>query len=188
MHRTERMVRGVPFRSAAAPPEEVLVVAEIILGAAVLALLIYGQLRTRPVNAAGLRVIAVLAIVGVVETSQFLQHNHAGRNVRGYQRQPGAGRHVRGPAGRDSPTLAAGRPAWSRGTWLTAALWIVALAAYLGYDALVPHGHGDRGLGAATVVLYLAVSLAIQRLIVQARARRLSAGRFIPASPLGRLS
>jgi hypothetical protein len=63
-------------------------------------------------------------------------------------------------------------------------LWIVALAAYLGYDALVAHGHAERGLGAATVVLYLASSLGIQRVIVQSRAHRLQAGRAAPVAQL----
>ena len=103
--------------------------ADVILGVAVLALLIYRQLRTRPVNASGLRVIAVLAIVGVVETSEFLQQNHGGA--------------VTYAAIGGSLVLAAifgalraatvriwlqdGQP-WSKGSWLTASLWIVALA------------------------------------------------------------
>ncbi len=144
-------------------------------------LLIYRQLRTRPVNASGLRVIAVLAVVGVVETSQFLQHNHAGSVT--YAAIGGslllAAMFGALRAATVRLWLQDAQP-WSRGTLLTAALWIVALAAHLGYDALVAHGHSDRGLGAATVVLYLAVSLAIQRLIMQARARRLPAGRAIP--------
>ena len=52
-----------------------------------------------------------------------------------------------------------GRP-WSRVSGVTASLWIVALAAHLGYDALVA-GHGRDDVGAATIVLYLAVSLGI---------------------------
>lgn len=51
--------------------------ADVVLGVVVLALLIYRQLRTRPVNAAGLRLVAILGIVGVIQTSQFLQKNHA---------------------------------------------------------------------------------------------------------------
>jgi hypothetical protein len=161
------------------------VLADVVLGLAVLGLLIYRQLRTRPVNASGLRVIAVLAVVGVVETSEFLQKNHGGA--------------VTYAAIGGSLVLAAifgalraatvriwlqdGQP-WSKGSWLTASLWIVALAAHLGYDALVAHGHAESGLGAATVVLYLAISLGIQRVIVQSRARRLQAGRPAPAAPL----
>jgi hypothetical protein len=47
------------------------------------------------------------------------------------------------------------------------------VAAHLGYGALVADGHGSHGLGSATVVLYLAISLGFQRIIVQQRARRL---------------
>ena len=68
----------------------------------------------------------------------------------------------------------AGLVPWSRGSWVTASLWIVALAAHLGYDALVA-GHRTDGVGGATIVLYLAVSLGIQRLVVHQRAQRLRA-------------
>ena len=61
--------------------------------------------------------------------------------------------------------------AWSQGNWLTAVLWIAALGAHLGYDALLDHHHGTAGLGDATVLLYLAVSLGAQRLVVMQRAR-----------------
>jgi hypothetical protein len=50
-------------------------------------------------------------------------------------------------------------------------------AAHLGYDALVADGHDHHGLGSATVVLYLAISLGFQRIIVQQRARHLQPGR-----------
>jgi hypothetical protein len=64
--------------------------------------------------------------------------------------------------------------AWSKGNILTAALWVVALGAHLGYDYLIGQ-HKDIGsLGDATVLLYLAVSLAVQRVIVVLRAQRLS--------------
>jgi hypothetical protein len=48
-----------------------------------------------------------------------------------------------------------------------------AFAAHLGYDGLVAHAHGNRYVGPATVVLYLAVSLGVQRVIVLRRAHRL---------------
>ena len=151
-------------------------VTEIIIGVAVLALLIYRQLRTRPVNASGLRIVAIIGVIGLVETYQFMQHHHAGP--------------VTYAALLGSLVLAAvfgvlraltvrlwlkdGQP-WSQGSWVTASLWIVALAAHLGYDALVA-GRSQDNVGAATIVLYLAVSLGIQRLIVQQRAQRLQAG------------
>jgi hypothetical protein len=69
---------------------------------------------------------------------------------------------------------------------VTAALWIVALAVHLGYDALVA-GPGQDNVGAATIVLYLAVSLAIQRLIVRLRAQRLRPGPLQDSGLLGTL-
>jgi drug/metabolite transporter superfamily protein YnfA len=54
------------------------VLADIVLGVAVLALLIYRQLQARPVNASGLRIVAILGIIGVIETAQSLPKNHAG--------------------------------------------------------------------------------------------------------------
>lgn len=53
-------------------------VTEIVIGLAVLALLIYRQLRTRPANASGLRIVAVIGVIGLVETYQFLEQHHAG--------------------------------------------------------------------------------------------------------------
>lgn len=155
-------------------------VTQIIIGIAVLALLIYRQLRTRPVDASGLRLAAIIGAIGLIEAYQFIDKHHAGA--------------VTFAALLGSLVLAVmfgvlraatvriwlheGQP-WSRGSWVTASLWIVALAAHLGYDALVAD-HSTAGLGNATIVLYLAVSLGIQRLVVHQRVQRLQR-----AQPLG---
>ena len=76
--RAQYAVQAAAFRAAVALRRFLCSPTSSILGVAVLALLIYRQLRTRPVNASGLRVLAVLAVVGLVETSQFLQKNHSG--------------------------------------------------------------------------------------------------------------
>lgn len=62
----------------------------------------------------------------------------------------------------------------------------MALAVHLGYDALVA-GAGRDNVGAATIVLYLAVSLAIQRLIVRLRAQRLPSTSVQNSDRLGTL-
>jgi hypothetical protein len=149
-------------------------VVDVILGVAVLVLLIYRQLSVRQVNASTLRLIAILLVVGLLQTYRFLSQNHA---------HPLTFAAIGG-----SLVLAAvfgalrastvriwlqDRQAWSQGTWLTAVLWIASLAAHLGYDILVAHGHGARGLGVATIVLYLAISLGFQRVLVMRRAHRL---------------
>jgi hypothetical protein len=169
-------------------PEGVMavLVIDVILGVAVLVLLIYRQLSARPVNASALGLIAILAIIGVVQTYQFLNKNHA---------HPLTYAAIGG-----SVVLAAifgalrastvrvwlqDGQAWSQGNWLTAALWIASLAAHLGYDILVAHGPGARGLGTATIVLYLAVSLGFQRVLVLQRAHRLQLGE---PTALGKMS
>lgn len=68
------------------------------------------------------------------------------------------------------------RQVWRRGTWLTVTLWIVSIGAHLGYDALLARGTGKAGIGDATMLLFFAVSLTVQRWMLVARARRLPLG------------
>ena len=146
----------------------------LLVGVAVLGLLIFRNLRAQPVRQVNQRLFLILGIIGLVETYQYLSQHHAGSIA------------VLALVG--SLVLAAvfgviraltvrvwikdGQP-WSQGNVLTAALWVVALAAHLGYDALLSTHKDISGLGDATVLLYLVVSLAVQWLIVQSRAARL---------------
>jgi hypothetical protein len=58
-----------------------------------------------------------------------------------------------------------------QGTYLTCALWIVAIAIHIGGDyAIAPHD-ADR-LGTVSLLLYLGMSLAVQRVCLNERARR----------------
>ena len=59
---------------------------------------------------------------------------------------------------------------------LTAGLWIVSLAAHFGIDALIDHSTTAKGLGSADILLYLAVSLGVQREIIRLRAARIPGG------------
>jgi hypothetical protein len=145
----------------------------LVLGVAVLGLLIYRQLVARPVQG-NQRLMLILGLVGLVETAQFFQKQHAGTAA------------IMALAG--SLVLAAAfgaaraatvriwmqnGQAWVKGNILTAALWVLAVGAHLGYDYLVGQDKGVGGIGDATVLLYLAVSLAVQRVIVGLRAERL---------------
>jgi len=69
-----------------------------------------------------------------------------------------------------------GGQAWRQGNWLTALLWIASLGVHLGYDYLVDGKGSQAGLGSASLLLYLGVTLTIQRLILQARAQRIAGG------------
>ena len=181
-----RAVRASGYRGNAEGVITVLVV-DVILGLAVLVFLIYRQLSVRPVNASALRLIAVLLVIGLLQTYRFLSQNHAhplifaalgGSLVLAAIFGALRARTVR-------VWLDDGQ-AWSQGNWLTAVLWIASLAAHLGYDILVGHGNGIRGLGVATIVLYLAISLGFQRVLVMQRAHRLQlAGPAAVAEPGG---
>lgn len=149
-------------------------VIQLVLGIAILALLVYRQLQARPLRA-NQRLLLILLVVGVVETWQYFQ----------------TGKHSASAASlalAGSLVLAAvfgamraftvriwqqdGQP-WVQGHLLTAALWVLALAAHLGFDYLVGH-HKDVGnVGNATVVLYLVASLGVQRAVMLYRAQRM---------------
>ena len=145
----------------------------LVIGVAVLGLLIYRQLVARPVRG-NQRLMLILVIIGLVEAVQAIQRLHAGTAAvialvgsLILAAVFGAAR-----AATVSIWLQDGQ-AWSKGNLLTAGLWVLAVGAHLGYDYLIGQ-HKDIGdLAGATVVLYLAVSLAVQRVIVTLRAQRL---------------
>jgi hypothetical protein len=57
---------------------------------------------------------------------------------------------------------------------VTAILWIVSVAAHLGFDYLAGgRGTGSASFGNATILLYLAVTFAAQRMVVIARSQRM---------------
>ena len=154
------------------------VVFDIVIGILVVALLIYRQLRTRRVNSGGgARLMLILGLIGVVQTGEYLSGHHVG--VAAVAELLGSLVLAAVFAALRAVTVRIWIDrgvAWAKGGWLTAALWIVTLGAHLGYDALTGHSRATAGLGAATILLYLAVSLGVQRVITGYRARRLDPG------------
>jgi hypothetical protein len=126
------------------------VLADLVIGFLVLGLLIYRQLMPRR---ASFRIVLVLGVIGLVETTQFLQQHHGGTAT------------VATLAG--SLVLAAAFGAARART-------VRVLAA--GRLGVLDTHKGTTGLGNATIVLYLAISLAVQRVIVLQRTRRLDPG------------
>ncbi len=153
---------------------------DIILGVLVLGLVIYRQLVARPINARGLRLMVILAVIGVIETVHYLQMYHGGTGTYAALAGSLVLAAVFGVVRAGTVRIwSQDGQVWSKGNWLTAALWIIAIAVHLGYDALVAHGHNQGGgVGTATVVLYLAVSLGVQRLVSQYRASRMGLAAF----------
>jgi hypothetical protein len=159
------------------------VATDIVLGVVVLALLIYRQVVARPVTTRGLQIVGILAIIGVLQTVQYFDKYHSSDGT--YAALGGSLVLAAIFGALRSATVRIwiqDGQAWQKGNWVTGALWVVALAAHLGYDALVArgHGHGAPSVGDATVVLYLAVSLGIQRVIIQQRANRVLPGGGAP--------
>jgi hypothetical protein len=145
----------------------------IVAGLAVLALLVWRQTRKRPVREDSRPVVlVVLLVLGVLQLTTYLKGVTASASViallvatlllgAGF----GAVRAWSVRLWREDGQL------WRQGNWLTVALWAAGFAVHIGLDALfdgVAHG-----LGAGSILLYLAVSLGVQRLFVQSRAARL---------------
>ena len=153
----------------------------------VLALALYRQLGTRRLSES-YRLSVILAVIGIVELATFLRGHPdddggiavalAGSLV--IAAVSGAVRAPTVRVWRDNGQLL------RKGTWLTALLWVLSLAAHFGYDYLVAgHITGKNGgnVGDATALLYLVVTLTIQRFILLRRVARQEASGQIPVEP-----
>lgn len=145
----------------------------IVIGLVVLAWVLWRQVQRRLVRADRKpTVLLILLVLGVVAVGAYVK------------KEPVTGLAIVLLAG--SLVLAAGfgvvrgytvrvweqdGQRWRQGTWLTVLLWLVAVGSHIGIDALIDGG--AKGLGSASILLYLAVSLGAQRLVVQSRATRL---------------
>ena len=148
----------------------------LLIGIAVLALLVYRQLQVRPVRA-NFRLPLILAVIGVIELTQFLKTDHHTGTVfaalAGSLVLAAITGAIRAMTVR--VWIQAGQ-ALRQGTWITALLWVVSLGVHLGYDYLVDGKGPQSGLGTASLTLYFAVTYTIQRFILQAKAQRIADG------------
>jgi hypothetical protein len=159
--------------------------ANIAIAVVVLALLLSRQLMTRRLSES-YRLSIILAVLGVVEFVTFLKgHPHhdgaIALAVVGSLVIAGASGAARAPT---VQVWRQGDQLMRKGTWLTAAIWVVGYAAHLGWDYLVAgHVTGTNGgnVGAATSLLYLVVTLTIQRFILLRRGAQQEAAGQVPA-------
>ncbi|MGH3300812.1 MAG: hypothetical protein ACRDOK_03835 [Streptosporangiaceae bacterium] len=149
-------------------------VTELVIGVVILGLLVYRQLQARPLRA-NQRLLLILLVLGVIETWEYFQ---GGKHSASAAVVALVGSLVLAAAFGAARAFTVriwqqdGQP-WVQGNVLTAALWVVALAAHLGFDYLVGQ-HKDVGdIGNATVVLYLVASLGVQRVVMIYRAQRM---------------
>jgi hypothetical protein len=155
----------------------------ILIGVAVAALLVVRQLRAQPLNA-NFRIPLILGIIGIVELAEYLGKHHPSGTAYGALAGSLVVAAVFGAlrAATIHLWMQDGQP-WRRGNWLTGILWIVSLAAHFGIDFLIDPHNPNGGLAGSTILIYLAVTYTVQRLIMQARAQRLPMGGG-PASSL----
>jgi hypothetical protein len=162
----------------------------IIIDLAALAWLLARQIRTRPLSER-YTVPLILAVVGVLEFGAFLmgggqQFASFLKGQRSFATIPDGKTVLAAVAGSLILAVVTGAiraptvrlwwqdgQYWRKGTWLTLTLWIASLGAHLGYDALITHSTGRAAIGDSTVLLFFAVSLTTQRVILTARAHRI---------------
>jgi hypothetical protein len=144
----------------------------LIIGLVVLAWLIYRQLQVRNVrDSSNWILLIVLAGYGLVTTVDVANKHHPSTGVVALLV---ASLLISGVFG---AIRAATVRIWAdngqllrQGTWLTALLWIVSIAVHLGFDVAMDKAGGPKGLGTASIMLYLAITWGVQSVIVQRRA------------------
>ena len=166
-------------------------ITSLVIGIAILALVVARQLTTRRLRE-NYRLMIILGIIGVIEFADFLK-SHTGIDdpkivvaIVGSLVLAGVFGVVRAltvKIWRESGQLL------MKGSWLTGVLWAIAVAAHLGYDYLIvgsSAGKNSTALGNSTVLLYLVVSLTVQRFVLLSRASRMDAAGQLQGEPLNR--
>ena len=148
----------------------------ILIGVAVAALLVVRQLRAQPLNA-NFRLPLILGVIGLIELVEYLGKHHPSDVAYGALAGSLVVAAVFGALRAATVHLWVqdGQP-WRKGNWLTGILWILSLAAHFGIDFLIDPHNPNGGLAGSTILIYLAVTYTVQRVIMQARAQRLPLG------------
>jgi hypothetical protein len=63
---------------------------------------------------------------------------------------------------------------YRQGNALTILLWLVAIGVHFGADVLIDHSGSAKGLATTALLLYIAVTFGVQRLVVRSRAVAMS--------------
>ena len=152
-------------------------IVHIVIGVAVVAFVIVRQLRARPAaERSALRMIVVLAVIGIIQIRSAVNGHSVDAETVALVVVGLVAGAVLGLVRAMTVTVwrSPDGVAWRRGTMVTAALWIVSLGVHLGIDVAVDRSTTAHVLGAATILLYVAVTLGVQREVVRARASRIA--------------
>lgn len=149
----------------------------IVIGLAVVALILARQLRVRPVREdARVAVLLVLGVLGVVSMSRTLRGHHVPTSAVAVLVASFVLAAVLG--GIRALTVRVWREsdgrAMRQGTTVTAILWIVSVAAHLGAELWLDKLSDVAGLGASSILAYLAITWAVQTAMIRGRALHLA--------------
>lgn len=149
-------------------------VSEIVIGAAVLIYVLARQVQKRSVKEDSRPLIfLVLAVLGVIEAGQFIKAHPVGSEAILLTAASLAIAAVFGVIRAFTVRLLRENgQLFRQGNAVTILLWIVAIAIHIGGDTLIDSS--AKGLSTSTLLLYLAVSLGVQQVVVRYRATQLS--------------
>ena len=146
----------------------------IVIGIAVLVLLVLRQLRPRPAKE-GTRwvLLLVLAGYGVTQVSAAAKGHTLKTETIALIVASLIVAAVFGAIRAATVRLwVEGSTVMQRGSAVTVALWIVAIAVHLGLDVLIDKSTDISHLGTSTLLIYLAVTFGVQSLIIAGRAAK----------------
>ncbi len=143
------------------------VAASLLLGLVVLALLLYRQVKKRPVRASPILPL-VLLVIGFAELTSFARAHPLTPTETGLLTLSLLAFAVGLGALRAFTVrlFADGGRLMRQGSWVTVLLWLLAVGLHLVVDS-------GNGVGGATLLLYLGLTLGTQQVVVQWRARRM---------------
>ena len=146
---------------------------DIVIGAAVVGLLVARQMRARPVReGSATRISVILGVIGLIELSDAAKGHYVGTGPVAWIVASLVVGGALGTARAFSTKIwrVQDGSAMSQGTVLTAVLWVVSLGAHLAMEVGIDDSTKIAGLGASSLLLYLAVTLGVQREVLRRRA------------------
>lgn len=147
--------------------------ASIAIAVLVLLFVLARQVQKRTVREDSRPILLlVLLVVGVIELVQFADHNPISGSAITMLIASlvlaaafGAVRAYTVRLGREDGVL------YRQGNVVTVLLWLVSIGVHFGADVLIDGSGAAKGLASTTLLLYIAISFGVQRVVVQSRAR-----------------
>ena len=152
----------------------------LAIGLAAFAFLLYRQVQRRPIGGRGRgtvrrgEIALVLLAVGAIELASFAQHRHFGAaSVAILCASFAVGGALGVARGFAVRLWSENGRLYRQGTAITVVLWLVGVGLPLAGERLIERAGGPAGAGQATLLLYLALAVTVQTLVLRRRVRAL---------------